>query len=403
MTRREPEELLGLFEGPQPRSETTLAIMEAARNLQMRATDAAPAMEAAPPAASGTVETGRGAAPAGKPEQAPPARESGSRAEPAPGTATRPARSTSRVRPSRRWLIPAAAACIAAAIVGKLLIPSPHHPTTPSPHHLAKPLGTVVTDGITVGRDGAQPAPAKIGDQLFKGDDLSATRRADIRLSDGSTVRLDRAARLVLNSTPEEGDRTGTAGVGVGTGTAPAASASAPEGERLNLALRSGRIFLRVTPAARRLVVSGTGSVAVLGTAFGVDEHDGQTFVYVIDGRVAVTSARKTIDLARGQSGIAYKETPPAVTAADPDRSTAWARDPMRFENRPLADVLDWLTLNSSYRFTVSPESLRQARVTAAILDEPTPQVIDALALACQFQYSINAHDVMINKLETAK
>jgi len=321
MNTREIEDLLRSYEGPQPRPETTRAVINAAAQA-------------------------RPAQPAPKPPTAVPRR-----------------RRTVRIL---RWGLAAVAACLIIAVI--LHFRPSHAPPSPAAN---PPIGTVASDGLVILRDGKQH-PALPPETLFVNDKLETRKRADISLADGSTIRLDEGARVDLREPLE--------------------------GERSRVALAAGRIFLRVAGGQGTFVVAGSAEVRVVGTSFGVQEKEGQTSVNVIGGSVVLQSDAGSLTLERGQSAAARKGAPPDRTTVDPNAAVIWARDPTRFENQPLANVLDWIGRNSTFRFEVSPESLNERRVSIAIMDEPMRQIVEALALTCGLQYAMDKDDVKIQK-----
>jgi len=355
MNRNDPEELLRAFEGPQPRPETTRAIMDAAR------------------------------------EAIRPARVVSPKSEPAGGRQ----RAVSVRWPRRvlRWAISATAASVLIAVAAGMLLrtfdtrrsgdrgPAPH-PTT------ADSIATVKSAGLRRLR-GPDLLPLPVGAPLRNGDQLTAAARADIAFIDGSTVRIDRNARLAVTWVQPAQPP------GIQAADPSPASSPAPDG-RPHVELTAGRIFVRVPPGHNGFTVSASAAVRVAGTIFGVEERNDRTAVNVLDGRVSVESAGTTIELARGESGSAALGQPPAIIADDPDKATAWARDPTKFEERPIGEVLGWLEQNSSYRFTVTPESLRQVRVNLSVMDESMQQVVEALSLACGLNVAIDGPDVAI-------
>jgi ferric-dicitrate binding protein FerR (iron transport regulator) len=321
MNDRDIEKLLRSFEGPSPRGETTRRIMDAARKT------------------------------AGRHDKAP-----------AP-------RGMSRLR---RWL--PVAACIAIALTVWLLV---QRRDTGPPDIMsgsltgtvskgAVPLGKVASDSLDVKREG-KTYSLKREAALFAADELAPALRADIKLADGSTVRLDKDSRLKLHKTSED--------------------------ERGRIGLESGRIFVRVAKAPGEFIVLAGAEVRVAGTAFGVSRNDRGTSVNVIEGRVVIGSVGRQIELSRGESATAQEGAPPTRTTADPNPAVAWARDATRFDNRPLTDVLDWISSNSSYRFDV-PAEVASRRVSVAVADQPMREVIEAVAIACGLKSSVADHNV---------
>ncbi|HUW34574.1 MAG TPA: FecR domain-containing protein [Planctomycetota bacterium] len=356
MNRNDPEELLRAFEGPQPRPETTRAIMDAARE----------AIRPAPVA------------------------------PPRPQRLARDQRAVAVRRPRRviRWPFAAAAAIVIAAAAGVLLHTfaarrTRDRDTSPLPT-TADTIATVKSAGLRRLR-GPDLLPLPVGAPLRNGDQLTAVTRADIAFIDGSTVRVDRGARLAVTWVQPDGPPTLPAGSPLRPGD---------QSGRPHIELTAGRIFVRVPPGNGTFTVSASAAVRVAGTIFGVEERNDRTAVNVLDGRVSVESAGTAIELTRGESGSAPLGQAPVADADDPNRALAWARDPTKFEERPLGEVLDWLEQNSSFRFTVTPGALRQVRVNLAVMDEPMQQVVEALSLACGLNVAINESDVAITGKE---
>lgn len=325
MNDRNIEDLLRSFEGPSPRGETTRGIMDAARTA------------------------------AGARKEAPPAR---------------------RTLRLRRWL--PVAACIAIAVTVWLLVPStgtgPVDVMSGSLNGIvpkgAVPLGKVASESLDVKRKG-KTYSLKREAALFAGDELAPALRADIKLADGSSVRLDKGTRLKLHKTSED--------------------------ERGRLGLESGRIFVRVAKAPGEFIVLAGAEVRVAGTAFGVSRNDRGASVHVIEGRVVIGSVGRQIELSRGESATAKEGAPPTRTTADPNVAVVWARDAQRFEGRPLGEVLDWISRNSTYRFDV-PADVARRRVSVAVADQPMREIIEAVVIACDLKYSVENHDVTITK-----
>jgi len=282
------------------------------------------------------------------------------------------AKAPTPARPKRllRFALPAAAACLCLAVVIRLLLFPEAPDSAERAGTVAVQLGAVASPSINVQRNGKTITLAREA-ALFAGDELAPVRRADIALADGSTVRLDKGTRLKLHKTPE--------------------------GERARLGLESGRIFLRVAEAPGDFIVLAGIEVRVIGTSFGVDRNNRATSVDVIAGRVAVGSGDEQIELTRGESAAAPEGGPPAKTTADPNPAVAWARDAQRFEGRPLGEVLDWISSNSTYRFDAPPQ-ITEIRVNVTVADQPMRELIESLALACDLRHSVTDHDVTLRK-----
>jgi ferric-dicitrate binding protein FerR (iron transport regulator) len=232
-------------------------------------------------------------------------------------------------------------------------------------------IGQAQSPGLFVTR-AYRERPLTSGDPLFTGDRLRASVRADLRLADGSSVRLDAGTALVMAKPGAE--------------------------ERMHLALAAGRVFLRVAKAPGRFcIVSGTASIDVLGTVFGVARADGGAVASVYEGRVRLGTDAGQIELGRGEAARAAAGAAPVRTSDAPSEALAWARDWTRFEDRPLGEVLDWIASNSPYRFD-APAEVRAQRVSIAIADEPVSCVLTTLLISCNLHRSNNNNDVSIQQ-----
>lgn len=218
------------------------------------------------------------------------------------------------------------------------------------------------TDRISAGKD----------DPVYVDDELEATAGAVVRLSDGSTLKMDKGVNIVLKHPGDDG--------------------------RSDLLLRHGRVFLRVAKGQGHFRVAGSAKVSVLGTVFGVEEDGARTNVNVLEGRVELASGsgEGKIILIRGQSGVSASDTAPKRTGVDPNQALIWARERITFEDRPLGDVLEWIEANSSYRFDISGRHRASNRVSVTVADEPMREIIEAVMLSCGLDYRYEKHDIRV-------
>ena len=99
----------------------------------------------------------------------------------------------------------------------------------------------------------------------------------------------------------------------------------------------------------------------------------------------------------RGQSAGAAADRPPAMIPDKPYAELAWARDVIEFKQQPLQDVLDWLSENSGYTFYSAPD-IASICASISIGGESVEEVLDTLAFACGFGYTIDGRDYTIRK-----
>jgi len=230
-------------------------------------------------------------------------------------------------------------------------------------------LGTSLRSGLAVVRCGKSITVPK--DQaLLAGDLVSAPGGGLIALSDGSTLKLDNGTELEL-AQPEKD-------------------------QRANISLRKGRVFLRVSKAPGAFLLAASARVRVLGTIFGVEEKAGHTSVGVLKGRVALSSAGSSLELVRGRTGMASASSAPVATADDPNETLRWAREETTFRDKPLSEVLDWISDNSSYRFHITDVRSIERTVTVTVGEEPMRQLIERILSDCGLTYAVEGSDVRL-------
>ena len=269
-----------------------------------------------------------------------------------------------RARTFRRPALLFVAAAAAAAAGIAILV------TTPGRIQPDVPAGTVTQGELLVTR-GHHDQTLRADDELRSTDRMLAVQTSDLRLADGSEVKLDHGTQLRLRPLQD--------------------------GERANLELLDGRIFVRAATRPERFVISGAAQVEVKGTVFGVQRRAAATDVNVYEGRVAVCSADTTLLVTRGMSAMAADHGAPQVTTEDPNAALDWARDVVRFDDRPLGEVFDWIAANSTFRFVGPDAATRAKRVHVEMDHGPLRQTLESLMLACSLNYEIDgANEVKI-------
>jgi transmembrane sensor len=107
--------------------------------------------------------------------------------------------------------------------------------------------------------------------------------------------------------------------------------------------LTSGEAWFRVSPNPKRpfVVEARDGTVTALGTAFDVDVEQSSSRVTVTEHRVVVASSGRSIEVGEGQQsvfGSSMGVEPPS--SVNIKQATAWRRNKIIVEKRPLAEVL---------------------------------------------------------------
>lgn len=139
-------------------------------------------------------------------------------------------------------------------------------------------------------------------------------------------------------------------------------------GDRRVLHLYSGELFVQVAPDKARPfeVQAADGTLRALGTGFDVRRDGSRVHLVVTEHSVGVTragSAGQTVVKA-GQSLTYDAQGVAAPRAVDASSATAWRRDRLVFDARPLGEVLDELGRYHTGLLWVRDPSLRNLPVT---------------------------------------
>lgn len=147
--------------------------------------------------------------------------------------------------------------------------------------------------------------------------------------------------------------------------------------------LLRGEVFFSVRHnAARRFEVSaGNATIADLGTAFNVYKRPERIEVLVQEGRVSITRAAATIELAAGQQ-IAYRENGDflPVSAADIASRTAWRKGLLLFRGRRLDEVLKEIGRYHETVIRLPNPDVAKLRVTGAFHTDKLDDLLNAVA-----------------------
>jgi len=145
------------------------------------------------------------------------------------------------------------------------------------------------------------------------------------------------------------------------------------DGDR-TITLYTGQVFVKVKPDPARafVVTAGDARAQALGTAFAVRRDGGRATVLVAESAVQVSAARgegaKTVRVAAGNAvtlGADARLGDPQ--AADVAALTQWRHGVLRFDNRPLSDVVAELDRYRSGKIVILGGSIRNLPVTGSV------------------------------------
>lgn len=194
---------------------------------------------------------------------------------------------------------------------------------------------------------------------FFADETTGVGERRSVVLADGSRVDLDTRTRFDV----AEGGR--------------------------GLTLHAGQVFVTVArdPTRPFVVRSGDGLIEALGTAFDVHLDKARTTVAVAESAVRVTAPAlgalvSVVDVAAGQeTSFAPGTGTAAPQPTDLRARTAWRRGELRFDGRPLGEVMDELGRYGRGVVVFTDESLRRLPVTGVFRVENVDSVMNAVAL----------------------
>ena len=171
-------------------------------------------------------------------------------------------------------------------------------------------------------------------------------------------------------------------------------------GRQREVILARGEAVFHVAKENRPfVVVTDKGTVAALGTSFGVERQPAALEVVVLDGTVSVTSAGGDPPLgefdkdlpwlpvgasARLAAGESVRVSSEAMRVAsnsdmDLDRMLSWRRGYVRFDDQPLASVVSEMRRYSGLNVHIADVSLASARVSAEIRTDDTDSYLAEL------------------------
>lgn len=233
----------------------------------------------------------------------------------------------------------------------RLQIPLPWLKIRPLSAHAVAAAGTVWVESATGQRRSVQPGMAlNAGDRLSTESDGSLT----LRFADDSTLLLQKNSILVLDSLSAYGD----------TGMVDT-----------RLRLQQGRANHQVVPApggASYEIGTPVASSAVRGTEFrtAADPVDGITRTEVLDGRVALSGAARTVILDAHEGSLVRPgkaPTAPVRLLPPPDLGSI----PTVLEQSPVPLQLPSLRGAVSYRVQIAPDAGFQQLLYDAVVATP--------------------------------
>jgi transmembrane sensor len=185
------------------------------------------------------------------------------------------------------------------------------------------------------------------------------------------------------------------------------------DNERL-VVLTSGEAEFEVAHAPDRpfRVFAGPAEIVDLGTRFDVRLKDKSTLVTVVEGRIAVglsTSAEsgrprqgytpRLVHMDAGQQiTVAEGEWPTAPVAVDAQRSTAWLRRQIMFENEPLERVASEFNRYARKPIEITTPALRNLEISGVFATDNSEALIAFLRSLEGVQVDVTATRILVSR-----
>ena len=216
------------------------------------------------------------------------------------------------------------------------------------PLHWAAAAAAVVVLGVGVMRLAARP---ELVVETVAGQTLT------VPLADGSVVRLG-----------------------------PQSSLEVWGSDQRSVNLTGSAFFAVATDSSRRfLVATERGDAEVLGTRFELQAAADSLRLVVVEGRVALSAGRQTVEVGQGNmSRIVGSAAPSQPETADVWGLLDWPDGLLVFQATPLAQVLEEVGAHFATQFVIRDSVLARRSVTAWFEDEPFEGVLATVCLVVE-------------------
>ena len=247
----------------------------------------------------------------------------------------------------------------------------------------------------SITRPGADEIVARVAARRRFGGRNAAVRWAPWAIAAAATIVA--VVSLRARAVPPSADVSGWGSTEVVTGAAELATVQLGEGSVVRLAPSSrlrvlagreravsleGRAFFAVHRIPNRplRVHTRAGEARVLGTRFEL-ASDGETMhVRVVEGRVALTTARGETEVAAGEeSGVRNGAVTQPTPVASPAVVASWVGTFLAFQATPLAEVGREIERVYRTSVTIVDSTLARETITATFTDRPVQEVVNVV------------------------
>ncbi len=159
-----------------------------------------------------------------------------------------------------------------------------------------------------------------------------------------------------------------------------------------------GEAFFSVAPDKYKPFKVKTGAVVTtaLGTAFNAYAREEEVKISLTEGSVNVVKEKQVLSLVPGEMASVVKGSVNALTKEkfDPLVTTLWKEGKIRFQSKPLREILQ--SLETWYGVRFETKAFENRKVTGLFNNESLEDILTGLSFSLGFEYQIDQKNVVI-------
>lgn len=171
-------------------------------------------------------------------------------------------------------------------------------------------------------------------------------------------------------------------------------------GKKERIVHLEGEAYFKIesNPGKPFKVLSGGVVTTALGTSFNAYCRDGEIVVSLVEGTVRVSQKMGEVVLDPGIQALfsQYKGLGFRTEKFDPEKTTAWKEGKIRFESRPLKEILDKLEVWYGVSIIVEEKVDKYRKVTGLFDNESLDNLIHGLSFSLNLNYMIKGTQVIL-------
>lgn len=159
-----------------------------------------------------------------------------------------------------------------------------------------------------------------------------------------------------------------------------------------------GEAFFSVAPDKNKpfKVKTGTVVTTALGTAFNAYAREKEVKISLTEGSVNVVKEKQVLSLVPGEMASVVKGNVNTLTKEkfDPMVTTLWKEGKIRFQSKPLREILQ--SLETWYGVRFETKAFDNRKVTGLFNNESLEDILTGLSFSLGFEYQIDQKNVVI-------